>query len=67
MIRQVSFPYLGMNENGETYRAWAHMTFQAEGTVDKRLVKRAIRRWIKENLGRVVHSFELRQIMRRCT
>lgn len=53
-------PYI--EYNGE--KAVASLAFRVtEGTVDKRKVKRMVRRWVKDNLGRTIHSFELRLIL----
>lgn len=63
----LSMPYLGMDDAGEPTRNWAHFTFKhADGyPVDKRKIKRMVRKWIWQNLERRVHSEELHMLMKR--
>ena len=61
----VSFPYLGMDAEGETTREWAHMRFKSEQYIPLRRVKREIRKWVKCTLGRTLHTRELLLIMKR--
>ena len=63
--KYVSFPYLTANEDGSTNRNWAHMTFKSEERIDRRAVKRAIRKWVKHNLERTLHCNELAMITKR--
>jgi len=63
---RVHFPYLGMNEQGETTRNWVTMRFTSkQGPVDRRRIKREIRKWGKRALGRSIHPTELIQICRK--
>lgn len=59
----VSVPFIDLNADGETDRAWAGMRF--EGNVDRRRVKREIVKWIKRNIGRQVHPNELYLLMKK--
>lgn len=64
----VSFPFLGRDENNEVTHEKALMRFTSYGTqpeIDLRRVKREIRKWVKINLGRVLHCTELRAVLRR--
>ena len=61
----VSFPYLGMDDAGETTREWAHMRFSSSEYIQTRRVKREVRKWVKRNLGRTLHTRELLLIMKR--
>ena len=62
----VDFPYLTTNDDQSTSRRWATMRFKAfEGKVDRRRVKREVRKWIKRTLERNVSSYELRKILKR--
>lgn len=56
------FPYLASNADGSVSRNYARLT--TNGEVDKRRVKRGLRRWVKSELGRTVHSRELHALMR---
>lgn len=67
VITYLSMPYLGMNDAGEPTRNWAHFTFRHEDglQVDKRKIKRMVRKWIWQNLERRVHQEELHMLMKR--
>lgn len=67
VITYLSIPYLGMNDDGEATRNWAHFTFKhADGLpVDKRKIKRMVRKWIWHNLERRIIGEELRMLMKR--
>lgn len=61
----VMIPYLSTNEDGTEDKNWARMRFY--GDVDRRRVKREVRKWIKRTLGRNVHPIELRNILTKST
>lgn len=65
----VSIPYVAVQEDGSTTRNWAHLTFAAPKgeRIDRRRVKREIRKWVKHNLERTLSTFELLMIMKRTT
>lgn len=67
VITYLSIPYLGMDDEGNATRNWAHFTFKhADGLpVDKRKIKRMVRKWIKLNLERTIHGEELAMLMKR--
>ncbi len=65
--KYVSFPYITSNEDGSTNRNWAHMTFKSAERIDRRSIKRAVRKWVKRNLDRTLHCAELEMIMKRMT
>lgn len=56
----VAIPYINTEEDGSTTRNWARLSFT--GPVDRRRVKREIRKWIKRALHRNVDQNTLRQI-----
>lgn len=58
----VMLPFITTNEDGSTERNWARMRFV--GVVNRRRVKREIRKWVKRALGRCIHPVELRAIMK---
>lgn len=63
---RISVPYLGMNDMGETTRNWAHMTIdRLEGTLCPRQIKKVIRKWVKQELGRKISDDELAMCMKR--
>jgi len=66
-VKYVSFPYITSNEDGSTNRNWAHMTFRSDTRVDRRVIKKAIRKWVKDNLERTLHCNDLAMIMKRVT
>lgn len=59
------FPYIGMNDQGETTRNWITMNFKSEDRICKRRIKRMVRRWGLYTLERQIHSADMRLIMRR--
>lgn len=59
----VSIPFINTKEDGDTERCWAHLQFR--GNVDRRRVKRQIRKWVSANLQRHIHPEELRMLVRR--
>lgn len=59
----VSIPFINTRADGETERCWAHLDFN--GAVDKRRVKRQIKKWVRDSLGRKLGREELAQLMRR--
>lgn len=64
--KRIFVPYLAQTtEDGPVEPQVAALVFRVhEGTVDRRKVKRMIRRWVKENLERTLHTVELRWLMR---
>lgn len=62
--KYVKVPFLVANEDGtDSLNAW-HLRFRAkQGLVDNRRIKREIRKLVKQQLQRTLHSRELRQIM----
>jgi hypothetical protein len=58
---RISMPYVGMDEAGASTREWAHFKFN--GQVDLRRIKREVRKYVKRNLGRHVHTSELRMVV----
>lgn len=58
----LSFPYYTTNEDGtvELNRAMMH----SNDPVDTRRIKRILRKWVKVNLGRTLHTKELLVLMR---
>lgn len=63
----VNVPFLNTDENGEPQRNVARMAFRQErGIPELRKVKRMIRRWVKYNLERTLHTGELNAIMKNC-
>ena len=68
MKAYLSIPYIGKDVTAEgvefTTRNWAHLTFVAE-KLDKRKIKRIVRKYIKQSLQRTLHSEELRLLMKR--
>lgn len=69
-VKFLSFPYLLAKEGtDECERCWAHMTFKtADGsTVDRRVIKKVVRKWVKINLGRSIHPRELHKLLKRVT
>lgn len=67
VVTYLSMPYLGMDDEGNATRNWAHFKFQhADGLrVDKRKIKRLVRKWIWHNLERRVNQEDMRMILRR--
>lgn len=64
----LSIPYIGMREDGETTRNWAHFTFQPKApdvAVSRRQIKRAVRYWVYHSLERHMHSRELDELLHR--
>lgn len=59
---QIMVPYIDMDENGESSPAYARMTFK--GDVDRRRVKRELRKWVKRQVGRSISGWELQGIMK---
>lgn len=63
---RISLPYIGMDESGNSTRNWAHMTIdRLEGRLCPRQVKKAIRGWVKQELGRSICPEELHMAMKR--
>ena len=60
--RLVMIPFLTTNEDGSEDRNWARLRFY--GAVNRRRIKREVRKWIKRTLGRSVHPYELRRILK---
>jgi len=58
-------PYIHLNEDDTTDRMWAKLTFN--GNVDRRRVKRELRKWGKRALQRCIHPIEQGLILRRAT
>lgn len=56
------FPYLSTSADGSVSRNYARLT--TNGRIDKRAVKRGVRKWIKVNLGRNVSTVELLGLMK---
>lgn len=58
----LSFPYITTREDGtsEFNRALMH----TNDSIDKRGIKRIIRKWVKVNLGRTLHTTELLLLMK---
>lgn len=67
VITYLSIPYLGMDDAGNATRNWAHLTFKHEDglPVDKRKIKRMIRKWVWSQLERRINNEELRMLLRR--
>ena len=59
----LSIPFINTNEDGSTERCWAHMDFN--GAVDKRRIKRQIKKWVRLQLGRKLGREELAMLLRR--
>lgn len=59
----VSIPFVNTKEDGTTERCWAHMDFS--GDVDRRRIKRQIKKWVRTNLGRKLGREEQTLLMRR--
>lgn len=63
----ISIPYLSIADDASTQRNIATFRFSSIGRdacIDRRRVKREIRKWVKHNLERNLHCLELRQIMK---
>lgn len=58
----VMLPYLTTEEDGSTNRNWARFRFT--GPVDRRRIKREVRKWVKRILGRSIHPIELRNLLK---
>lgn len=58
----LAVPYIGLDEAGNTTRNWANFRFA--GQVDRRRIKRMVRKWVKRNLGRRIHTSELHSVCR---
>lgn len=62
----LSVPYIGCEKDeagNETHpRCWAH--FKWDGVPDRRRIKRAVRTWVRNALGRNIHCEELRMILK---
>lgn len=59
----VQVPWLGLDDEGKSTRNWTRLTFR--GSVDKRRVKREIRKFVKRDLDRTLHTGELAMCVRR--
>lgn len=54
------------HEDGEWSRSWSKLTFRPIGTsggVDRRRVKREVRKWVRNALGRSIDNIGLRGII----
>lgn len=58
----ISVPFISTNEDGTTERNWARMGFA--GPVDRRRIKREVRKWVKRQLGRRIDADTLRRLLR---
>jgi RNase P protein component len=58
----VTIPYLTPNEDGTNRmeRALLH----TNDAVDRRRIKRILRRWVRDTLGRTLYTHEMRLLMR---
>jgi len=56
-------PYIDTAEDGSTDRCFAKLTFS--GDVDRRRVRRELRKWVKRSLKRTLHPVEQAMVMRR--
>lgn len=52
---------------GDEALQYSSMTLGFEGNIDKRLARRIIRKWYKEQIGRKIHKRTLERIWRRRT
>lgn len=59
----LSIPFVNTLEDGSTERCWAHMDFT--GVVDRRRIKRQIRKWVLTNLGRHIGHEEHAMLLKR--
>lgn len=62
----VMLPWLGSDETGEVTRNISKLTLRNTrgGSIDRRRFKRTIRKFVRDNLERTIHTSELRAIMR---
>lgn len=62
----LNVPYIGCEEDVEgnvvNTREWLRLHWLER--VDKRHIKRYVRRWVRENLGRRLHTEELRAVLK---
>jgi hypothetical protein len=58
-------PFVNTNEDETTDRMWAKFSFK--GNVDRRRVKRELRKWVQRNLQRRLHPIEQGMVMKRAT
>ena len=58
----INVPYLGMDEEGNSTRNWAKFRFI--GSVERRRIKRMVRKQMNKMLGRSVHTSELLTIIK---
>lgn len=63
----VMVPWIGVDEDGVTNRNWSRLSFKTTehgASVDKRRIKREIRKFIAGTIQRSVHISELQHILR---
>ena len=59
---RVLIPFITTNDDKSTDRNWAKLDFS--GPVDRRRVKREIRKWVKRSLERNLDTFTLLKLMK---
>lgn len=57
----VNVPYIGMNDAGEPTHNWARFRFV--GNVERRRIKRMVRKQMNKMLERTVHTTELLKLI----
>lgn len=61
----VAVPYIDTMEDGTTTRNFAHISLQnPDSNIDRRRVKREVRKWVKRTLGRNIYTWELNALMK---
>ena len=59
----VTIPWVDTKEDGST--VWQHSLVHTNSAVNHRRVKRILRRWVKNTMGRMLNNYELRLLMRK--
>ena len=62
--KKLSIPFILTKANGDSERNFAYLTLQSPDPIDRRLVKKTIRKWVKVNLQRSIHPRELHALMK---
>lgn len=59
----ITIPYVDTNEDGST--SWNRALLHTNDPLDRRRVKRVLRQWVWSQLGRQLHTAEMRLLMKK--
>lgn len=59
----INVPWINTKEDGTTERCWSSLSFA--GAVDRRRIRREVRKWVKRALGRTLYTEELHMLTNR--